>query len=112
VGVKLTSKTRESGVTRLLALKLTGIRPGDTVQVLCRNGCRARIGSKTRVSSTRARLDLTHRVRNRRLRPGVRIGRRDRAASVVTFTTRRLPGQRPPREPRCQWPQEHTLRPC
>jgi hypothetical protein len=116
VGVKLTSKTLKSGVTRLLALKLTGIRSGDTVQVLCRKGCRARIGYKTRVSSKRAKLDLSRRVRNRRLRPGtrlrVRVGRRDRAASVVTFTTRRLPGQRPTRELRCQWPQEHTLRPC
>ena len=115
-GVKLTSKTLKSGVTRLRTLRLTGIKAGDTVQVLCRRGCRGRIDYRARMRRGRARLNLSSRVRNRRLQPGarlrVRVGRRNRAASVFTFTMRRRPGKRPTRELRCQWPKERALRPC
>jgi hypothetical protein len=117
VGVTLKSKTLKSGVTRLLALRLTGLRARDTLQVLCRSrGCRGRIDYRGRMHRNHARLNLSSVVRNRRLQPGarlrVRVGRRNRAATVVTFITRRRPGKRPLRELRCQWPQERTLRPC
>ena len=117
VGVTLKSETLKSGVTRLLALRLTGLRARDTLQVLCRSrGCRGRIDYRGRMHRNHARLNLSRVVRNRRLQPGVRlrvrVGRRNRAASVVTFTTRRRPGKRPLRELRCQWPQERALRPC
>ena len=115
-GVKLRSKMLKRGVTRLVALKLTGIKAGDTLQVRCRGrGCRGRIDYTARMSSDHAKLNLSRRVRNLRLRPGarlrVRVGRRERAASVFTYTMRRRP-RRPTRELRCQWPKEQALRPC
>jgi hypothetical protein len=117
VGVTLKSKTLKNGVTRLLALRLTGLRARDTLQVLCRSrGCGGRIDYRGRMHRNHGRLNLSRVVRNRRLQPGVRlrvrVGRRNRAASVVTFITRRRPGKRPLRELRCQWPQERALRPC
>ena len=45
------------GVTRLVALKLTGIKAGDTLQVRCRGrGCRGRIDYTARMSSDHAKL--------------------------------------------------------
>jgi hypothetical protein len=115
VGVTLRSKPLKSGATRLLALKLTGVKAGDTLQVSCRRrGCRGRIDYRARVSRDYAKLNLSSRLRDKRLRPGarlrVRVGRREHAATVVTFTMRRRP-RRPSRELRCQWPEEHALRP-
>ena len=52
------------GVTRLVALKLTGIKAGDTLQVRCRGrGCRGRIDYTARVSSDHAKLNLSRRER-------------------------------------------------
>jgi hypothetical protein len=117
VGATLKSQTMKSGVTRLLALQLTGIRAGDLLQVYCwRRGCRGRIDYRALVSSNHAKLNLSSSVRNKRLAPGiplrVRVRRRDHAASVFTFTMPRAAGQRPSRVLRCQWPNENALRPC
>jgi hypothetical protein len=112
---KLRSKALASGETRLLSLKVTGLKTGDLLRVTCRRpGCR--IDYRARMLSDHATLNLTSLVHDRQLLPGtrlrVRVRRRGHAASVFIFKMARRPRLHPLFKLRCRWPMERTLRPC
>jgi hypothetical protein len=112
----LTAQYLGHRTTRLIALKVNDVAPGDTVRLTCAGrGCRKAMTHTATIRAAKP-LDLTRYIKNAQLHAGaqlkVRITHHEQIARLFTFQMRGTGSGTPRSIRRCQLPTGGALKAC